>query len=71
LAAALQLGATTFARALALPTFGQGWAFLEATSRALQRRRVRFKDLPSEITAAKPWCRIAERLGRTVVQVAS
>ena len=33
--------------------FGSAWAALEAVSPVLQRRRVRFVDLPAEIAAAE------------------
>ena len=40
-------------RALAHRLFGSAWAELEACSPVLQRRRVRFVDLPAEIAAAE------------------
>jgi hypothetical protein len=40
-------------KTVARPHFGTVWAALEASSATLQRRRVRFVDLPAEIAAAE------------------
>ena len=53
LAGDLALSWRTLAEALALRCFGAAWADLEAASPVLRRRRVRFRDLAMEITAAE------------------
>jgi hypothetical protein len=53
LAAALGLSGERLRGCLALGHFGSVWAALEADSPVLRRRRVRFADLPGEITAAE------------------
>ena len=53
LATDLALSRDSVAAALAQRFFGSVWAELEALSPVLQRRRVRFVDLPHEIAAAE------------------
>jgi cellulose synthase/poly-beta-1,6-N-acetylglucosamine synthase-like glycosyltransferase len=53
LAANLAISRTRLAEALTQRFFGATWAMLEAISPVLQRRRVRFVDLPTEIAAAE------------------
>jgi len=53
LAADLGLSHAVLAEALGNRFFGSAWAALEAVSGSLQRRRVRFADLPREIVAAQ------------------
>jgi hypothetical protein len=53
LAKDLAVSAEQLKLALAHGFFGKAWASLEALSPILQRRRVRFVDLPAEIAAAE------------------
>ncbi|MGD0106200.1 MAG: glycosyltransferase [Rhodopila sp.] len=53
LAGDLAISRTSLAHALANRFFGRAWADLESISPTLQRRRVRFVDLPMEIAAAE------------------
>jgi GT2 family glycosyltransferase len=48
----LHISRTRLAACLSHRFFGSAWAALEACSPVLQRRRVRFTDLPAEIAAA-------------------
>jgi hypothetical protein len=52
---AAKLGVTSrfLSDAVSTQFFGQGWANVEAESPNLRRHRVRFQDLPAEITAAE------------------
>jgi GT2 family glycosyltransferase len=52
LAADLDLPVSVLADALSRPHFGTAWAELDSASSRLQRRRVRFADLPAEIAGA-------------------
>jgi len=53
LAADLNLRASVLADALSRAYFGTAWTELEFASSRLQRRRVRFADLPAEIASAQ------------------
>jgi glycosyltransferase involved in cell wall biosynthesis len=53
LAADLDLRASLLADVLSRSYFGSAWAKLQAASPRLQRRRVRFADLPAEIARAR------------------
>jgi cellulose synthase/poly-beta-1,6-N-acetylglucosamine synthase-like glycosyltransferase len=53
LAADLAISRARLAQALSQRYFGKTWAELEAVSPVLERRRVRFVDLPVEIAAAE------------------
>jgi hypothetical protein len=53
LASPLAISPLEVLNALSLPFFGAAWAMIEAKSPVLQRRRVRFVDLPDEIAIAR------------------
>jgi hypothetical protein len=60
LASDLLLPSIRMADCLSQHHFGAAWATLEAASPVLQRRRVRFIDLPGEIAAAEALLRKTE-----------
>jgi hypothetical protein len=68
LAAALELPDSVLATCLDHPFFGAAWHALEQCSPVLQRRRVRFVDLPQEIAQARV---ILTRLRAAVREVES